>query len=784
MALFPAQLTLGGSSLHSRIIACVVREGNVIGEVRKGLWATSHDEQVAVFAEGIVAAKGVGRTSLVFRCGSLRAELPIEVQNFNADASPSFRNDVQAVLAKANCNSGACHGALAGKAGFRLSLRGYDDEGDYTFITRQARGRRISLSEPHRSLLLTKPTGQVAHKGGVRLTVDSPEYEVVAAWLAAGAPGPSSQDARIQSIEVLPPMASVRPGIEMQLMVLGRFSDGSVKDLTSVSKFSSLQSSVASVDENGYVKVTGSGAGIITAWCLSQNGLSRIHSPFEGNVEASLVDLRQSENFIDELVAKQLSLLGVPASPRADDSVFVRRAFLDAVGALPTDEEAKAFLADVDPDKRAKLVDKLLGSPQFIDYWSYKFSDLLLVNSGNLGGSQAMWSYYQWIRDRVAANTPWDQFARELITATGSTTENGAANFFVLHEDPQTLAENTSMAFLGMSINCAKCHNHPLEKWTNDQYYAMANMFSRVRRKFDDRTGGTLIFSDVVGELIQPRTGKPQPPSPLDATPIDTESTEDRRVALAEWLTAPNNPYFSRAISNRVWANFMGRGLVEPVDDLRSTNPASNPQLFEALATYLRENKYDLRKLMRQIMLSETYQRSSSPVPGNVQDLSHYSHFYPRRMMAEVMLDAFSQVTGVPSQFADYPPTWRALQLPDSAVNSPFLSSFGRPKRELTCSCEREALPSMTQALHLANGDSLNRKLFAENQITQQFSEGADDVAILENLYWSALSRPASEREREKVLEELQKIAPAERRSAWEDVYWSLLTSDEFLFNH
>jgi len=349
-------------------------------------------------------------------------------------------------------------------------------------------------------------------------------------------------------------------------------------------------------------------------------------------------------------VLTQLQRLNIPPSPRASDSEFLRRSFIDTIGTLPTADEARQFLADQTPDKRDRLIDQLLARPEFVDYWTYKWSDLFLVNSERLN-APAMWSYYRWIRTQVANNRPWDQIARDMITATGSTLENGAANFFILHGDATVLAETTSQAFLGMSINCAKCHNHPLEKWTNDQYYGMANLFSRVRVKAAAGDGNSTVFVADQGELLLPRTGKPELPRPLDSEALPFDSPMDRREFLADWLTSPENPYFARAITNRVWANFLGVGLVEAVDDLRLTNPASNEALLNAAAEYLIKNKYDLKVLMRAILQSETYQRSSQTLPGNLVDRRYYSRYYPRRMMAEVMLDGISQISGTPTDF-------------------------------------------------------------------------------------------------------------------------------------
>ncbi|HEY2148621.1 MAG TPA: DUF1553 domain-containing protein, partial [Pirellulales bacterium] len=648
----------------------------------------------------------------------------------------------------------------------------------------QARGRRIVPSDPGRSLVLLKPSGALPHKGGVRFEVDSRDYNVIAAWIAACAPPPKGSDPRLDHLEVLPAGVVLKPGDSQRLLVRAYYTDGHSDDVTRWVKFTSSDESVAQVDQSGRVKIMGAGEGVISGWFASRIVVASITVPFAQSVASEAFDKALRRNFIDDLALAKLKRLNLPPSPRASDSEFLRRAFIDTIGMLPTADETRAFLADTSPDKRDRLIDGLLARPEFVDYWTYKWSDLLLVNSEKLA-PPAMWAYYRWIRSQVAQNTPWDQFARQIVTASGSPLENGAANFFALHKDPMEMAETTSQAFLGMSVACAHCHNHPLEKWTNDQYYGFANLFARLKIKNADGEGNQTIFPTTEGELIQPRTGRPQPPRPLDGEAIAFESSADRRVALAEWLTAPENPYFSRAITNRVWANFMGVGLVEAVDDVRLTNPPSNAELLSELAKYLVENHYDLKSLMRLILQSETYQRSSQTLPENAADRRFYSRYFPRRMRAEVLLDALSQVTGTPSEFKGYAPGWRALQVPDSNVDSYFLKSFGRPSRLLTCECERTNEPSMVQVLHISNGDTINQKLAAKNsRVEQLLAAKTTDDKIIEEAYLRALSRMPTDGEKQQLVDVLAQTPAAEKRQAVEDIYWSLLSGKEFLFNH
>ncbi|MBI2823532.1 MAG: DUF1553 domain-containing protein [Planctomycetia bacterium] len=784
LVILPSEFTLAGPEARQLLVVEESRGGQLAGQVAEGVELSSSDPKIVAIEDGVAVPVADGQATLTAKAGDRAATARVTVADMAKPFGWSFRNHVESVFSKSGCNSGACHGAAAGKNGFKLSLRAYDPDGDFLVLTRQARGRRIVPSDPGRSLMLTKPTAAVPHKGGLRFRTDSLEYRVLSEWIAAGAPGPKADDPRIDRLEMLPGGVVLRPGMKQQFLVRAHFDDGHWEDVTRWAKYTSANESVAHIDDAGLVSVMGYGEGVLTAWYASRVVVASVSAPFEKPVPAEVFAAAPRRNFIDELVLAKLSSLNIPPSPPAGDAEFLRRAHLDTIGLLPTADEARAFLADASADKRDKLVEALLARPEFVDYWAYKWSDLLLVNGERLAGP-AMWSYYSWIRNQVEAGAPWDAIARGIVTARGSTLENGATNFYVLHKDPLDLAETTSVAFLGMSINCARCHNHPLEKWTNSQYYAFANLFARVRTKTMPGEGATSVFSDTTGELVQPLTGKPRPPTPLDGEPIAADATEDRRLALAAWLTLPENPYFSRAITNRVWANFFGVGLVEKVDDMRLTNPASNEQLLAAAAKYVVEQHYDLKALMRAILQSETYRRASRALPENASDERFYSHYYPKRLMAEVLLDSLSQVTGAPTEFANYPAGWRALQLPDSNVASYFLKAFGRPERVITCDCERNAEPSVIQVLHIANGNSLNDKLQAKNnRIEQLLASSTSDDKLIEGVYLAALSRYPTDEEKAKILPELAAAGADEKRQAVEDMYWSVLSSTEFLFNH
>ena len=718
-----------------------------------------------------------------------------------SDRPLSFRHDVLPVLSKAGCNSGGCHGALAGKGGFRLSLNAYDPATDHYNITRENRGRRIEFADPARSLFVIKPTAAVRHKGGKPLHEDSDAYKLLIEWIQQGAPGPSTDDTELNRIELSPALSQLNKGDTQPLTVHAFFSDGTKRDVTRWARFTSTDATVAEVDEaTGLAKVIGYGEGAISVWYSGQIALARITSPWPSVIPDEVFARTPKRNVIDKRVIEQLRRLNLKPSKPSSDSEFIRRVYLDVVGMLPTPQETKAFLADTSETKRDDLIEKLLAQPGFVDYWAYRLSDLFLISSKKLR-PQALKTYYDWLRGEIEKITPWDQLVRQVVAAKGDTLKNGAANFYSIHQDPETMAENVSQAFMSLSINCAKCHNHPLEKWTNDQYYSFANLFARVRAKGwggDARSGDgarTLFIADR-GDLIQPRTGKPQPAAPLDGQAIASDSTEDRREALADWLTSPENPYFTRSIANRVWANFFGRGIVEPVDDLRISNPASNEPLLQAISEHLAKNDYDLKSLMRLILRSETYRRSSTPLPENEGDQKYYSRYYPRRLMAEVLQDAITSVTRVSPKYnritlsdgstegtSLYREGTRALQLSDSAVTSYFLKTFGRNEREITCECERSNKPSMVQVLHLSNGDTLNNNLRSkQSRVNTMITQSNGD--IIDEAYLLCLSRRPSDSER-KRLQNIFGVAPeTERRGVVEDLLWALMTSREFLFQH
>jgi hypothetical protein len=804
LAVWPSALELQRTGERHQLLAAW-QEAGFPKALATGLLFVSDTPGVAeVSPNGTVTARKNGTATISVRSGEQTVSVAVSVKAAPGQDQWSFNRHVLPILSKANCNGGGCHGALAGKGGFRLSLAAYDPGADHLSITRDALGRRVESSDPLHSLLLTKPTAAAPHKGGRRLDTRSDDYRILAEWIAAGAEGPRADEAALDHLEMLPARWSVaKKGEPLRFLVRAHYADGRVEDVTRWAKLTSTDETMLRVtDANGGVEVTGSGEGAVTAWFSSRIVLSRVLSPFPNATASARPEAWTARNLVDEAVNTQLRQLNLVPSPAADDATFLRRASLDIAGVLPSPESARTFLADASADKRDALIEKLLAGPEFTDNWTYRWADIFLISGSQLR-PDAVKAYYEWLRQRVEKNTPWDKLVGELVTAKGESLQQGATNFFAVHQEPETMAENVSQAFMGLSINCAKCHNHPLEKWTNDQYYAFANLFARVRAKGwggDARSGDgkRTLYTVASGELLQPKSGRHQPAAPLDAPALPDSEGVDRREALAAWLTSPKNPYFTRAIVNRVWAGFFGLGIVNSVDDLRASNPATNEALMEALCGFLIEQRYDLKALMRLILQSATYQRSSETVPGNEADSRYFARYYPRRLTAEVLSDAISAATGAPDEYTElvmedgstqkteaYPKGKRALQLADSSVKSYFLKTFGRNQRAITCECERSNQPSIVQALHLSNGNTLNGKLGAKEGVLERLLAGNPTHAgMVEAAYLQCLGRPPQPAEKDAYVRMLDVAPVKERRAAAEDLFWALLTSREFLFQH
>ena len=716
-------------------------------------------------------------------------------------APPSFLNDVLPLLTRIGCNQGACHGKAAGQNGFRLSLRGYAPEWDYEWLTREYEGRRINRAYPDASLILLKPGGKAPHQGGKLFDQNSRAYKLLRAWIAAGAPGPTKSDPSLRRITLLPGDRILKPGSEVQLQLQAEFSDGQTKDVTWLAQFVSYDPGVAEVTPDGRAKVVRPGATAIRAMFLGEVAVVVLTAPYEQPVAADLFKARN--NFIDDHVFQKLAALRIEPSGPCSDEVFLRRVYIDAMGILPTPTEVRSFLADGDPAKRAKVIDKILERPEFVDYWTLLLDDLVQnrkESDHDVRGVKGVQGLHQWLRDQVARNRPWDEVARALLTATGTTKDCPPVGYYIVEvgenreADRSTIVAAAAQTFLGVRIGCAKCHNHPLEKYTQDDYYHFAGFFSRIKfdRKEPKKGATKLIVSapdanqskNPVG-VVQPRTGKFLAPQTLDRTTPKIKPGDDPRQALAAWITDPRNEYFAGAMVNRLWAHFFGVGLVEPIDDLRASNPPTNPELWHALTKEFAQHKFDRKHMIRLILNSRAYQLSSATKPANERDRRFYSHYQARRLPAEVMLDAISQATGVPDKFDGYPVGTHATQVPDPAVKSYFLGLFGRSERLTACACERNSEVTLPQLLHMNGGATIGHKLHApEGRLNTWLKSNMTDAEMIDTIFITCLARHPREEERALIEASLKSAGAAGRADAFRDVFWAILNTKELAFNH
>lgn len=711
----------------------------------------------------------------------------------------SFLNDVIPVLTKTGCNQGACHGKGAGQNGFRLSLRGYAPDQDWRSIAREFDGRRIDPAHPEESLLLRKPVGLAPHEGGRMFDTSSREYGVLMAWIKAGAPRPRPDDARLKRLDILPAAQNLKPGEEVQLQAFGEFSDGSRRDVTWLTRFESNDPGMLRVDYRGKVTALRNGESAIRASFQTEVAVGIFTMPFERSVAPEKYKPRN--NFIDNAVFAKLAALNIEPAELCTDEEFIRRVFLDTIGTLPTSQEVRTFLADRAADKRAKLIDALLQRPEYVDYWTLFLGDLLQnrkERDHDVRGLKGVRAFQEWLRREVEANRPWNELAREVLTARGSSSAQPAIGYYIVtigenrEAEKSEVVASVAQAFLGTRIGCAQCHNHPLEKYTQDDYYHFAGFFSRVKfeRKEAKQAPTELRVAaqdpnqekQPVG-VRQPRTGEFLKPQPLDRSAVELAAGDDPRVKLAHWMTDPKNEAFSGAMVNRIWQHFMGVGLVEPVDDLRATNPPTNQELWMSLKREFTTHSYDMKHLMRVILNSRTYQLSSGTTPGNESDTRFYSHYYARRLPAEVLLDAISQCTGIPDRFNGYPYGTRALQLPDPGMQSYFLTLFGRSDRVTACACERNGEVTMPQLLHLQNGeDLLNKIRTGAGTLYSKWLKNPNDDEVIEEMVLTTLSRRPTEAEKQAVRMQLGGEDP--RDVVYRDFFWALLNSKTFAFNH
>lgn len=697
-----------------------------------------------------------------------------------------FEREIVPLLTRYGCNAGGCHGKASGQNGFKLSLFGFDRKFDYQAIVEEARGRRVFPANPDRSLILLKATGRAPHGGGKRFDLGSEPYQTFRAWIEQGLPPEAPDAPQVVRIRLEPSERLMRAGEQQQLKLTVEYSDGSTRDVTSQGQFDTNEPNVAGVSENGLVKINeGTGEAAIMARYMGQVAVFRALVP-HGQPLASIPDF-PIDNEIDRLVAEKWKKLGLLPSPLADDATFLRRVTIDICGRIPTADEARTFFADASPDKRIKLVDRLLASPDYPAYFAMRWGTILR-NSNLAGSTQAAYAFHNWLKDLVARNRPYDELVRGVVAASGEWQDSPAINWYWQSRDDQLhqVTADTAQVFLGIRLQCARCHHHPYEKWGQDDYFGLAGFFTRLGRKSFGEPPPYFSSSRVTTGERHPLTGQTPEPKFLDGELAKFTPEQDPRHGLVDWMVRPDNPFFSRVLVNRLWGHFLGRGLVDQVDDMRETNPPSNPELLDHLAKDFVASKFDMRHVIRRIATSRVYQLDSQPTDANKLDRQNYARFYARRMPAEVFHDSLDLAAGSRTKFSGLASTSRAIDLPHEGFGSYFLDTFDRPRRVTACECERSSSATLAQVLLLSNSDEVENKLAdGIGRVAQLVKAGKTDREIIDDLFLGSVSRLPSPEESSKLASYVaSQSTPPERQQALEDILWTLVNSKEFMFNH
>lgn len=794
----PSVSLLGKRSSQSLLVCAVAADGRTQDLTPSASFKSLNEKIARVDAFGRVYAVGTGATKIEVKAGGKTSTVAVAVNLPDQDPI-SFRHEVMPILSKAGCNSGACHGYSLGKNGFKLSLRGGDEDADYLAITQEYLGRRINIQQPDLSLLLRKPLGDLPHRGGVKLEQGEAMHLALRDWIAAGAPSDRAQKLALTGVQVYPQKAILRPGERQQFQLMATYSDGSMRDVTRLAVFSSNSEKVAIVDDFALATAKGQGETAIIA------RYERLFSVAEvlalGETKAASSKEPAPTNLVDRHVKAKLDDLKIEPSALCDDAEYLRRVYIDLICLQPRPDELRAFLADRAPDKREKVVEALLKRPEFVDHWALKWGDLLQNSRARLS-EPAMKAFHGWIRKAVADNLPLDAMVRELLTSEGDYRTSPASAYFLISENTEVTVERATQTFCGVRMLCAKCHNHPFENWNQADYFGLLSFFNQVAvKQITTETKDKKAVKERAIEVklktpfaLNPRVNAKQAPRFLGGDEPKLEGELDRRKAYADWLTSRENPHFARSMVNRFWSYFFARGIIDPVDDLRSTNPPSNGPLLEALTKDFVDHKFDLRHLMRTIVTSRTYQRSSTPTASNAHDEVNFSRCVPRRLRAEALLDCLVQATGVSEKFAGYPDGTRAAQLSDpfkadgkaaGATNATFLALFGQPQRLEACECERSDESNMLQALECINGKAiLDRVAAPKGRLAAELlPKKKTDRELVDELYLWSLCRLPTEREAELSLAHMQRYE-GRRAEAAQDLFWALLNSKDFQFNH
>ena len=783
LAVHPAQINLSTKEDFNSFVIVAKYDDDITRDVTRESTLSLSNNNVVRIENNLIYPLKDGNSTLTVSFQNRKIELPIMVQDAVVERPVSFNLDVMPVFLKAGCNTGSCHGSARGQDRFMLSLFGYDAKGDHFRITREQGTRRINLAIPEESMLVEKAIAAVPHTGGKLFEKNSDHWNTLVGWLKRGAPEDPKDIAKPTNLELLPRSLLLEGrGARQQMTVVAHYSDGSTRDVTSLSVFQSNNDVSVNVNEAGLIIADKRGEAFITArFGVFTKGTQVIVIPEDLKYSKPILP---SNNYIDQLVYDKLHKLRIYPSEICSDEVFLRRVYLDVVGAVPDVETISTFIADQSPDKRGRAVDELLSRKEFTEMWVMKFAELLQIRTDDNNGVsyKSTLLYFNWIKDRIANNVPMDQIVRDLLTAKGGTFVSPATNYYQIERDNLKITENVAQVFMGMRIQCAQCHDHPFDQWTQDDYYSFASFFSQVGRKRAADPRESVIYNRNTGEINHPVHKKPLPPKFLGGETPEIKKGTDRRQVLADWLASPDNPFFARNLANIVWSHFFGQGIIEPVDDVRISNPPSNPELLDQLARRFTEYKYDFRKLVRDVCTSRIYQLSTRTNPSNEDDLRNFARAQLRRMRAEVLLDVVSQVTKTKNKFQGLPLGARALQIADGRFTNYFLTTFGRATRETVCSCEVVMEPNLSQALHLLNGDVTNSRITQGRIVQAMLKEGKAPETVIENLYLRCYSRKPRADEKANLLASLDGEESLE--SALNDIFWALLNSKEFLFNH
>ena len=802
LEVYPAKIILKGSDAAAQLIVTASlidgRLQDLTGDVK---YTVVDGKTIRVTASGRIIPVTDGSTEIIASFGDKSVRVPVTAAQIHDNLPINFTNQIVPVFTKLSCNSGGCHGKASGQNGFKISLLGFEPDTDYSALVKEARGRRLQLASPEHSLLLEKAVGTIAHGGGKKMERDSDEYKLIRRWIAAGAPFGQPTDPTVVRISLYPEHRVMVRNNKQQFAVYAHYSDGAIEDITRRAQYDSNDQEIAVVDPQGLVRT------------LGLSGEAAIMARYQGNVVTfrATVPLGQktpdwqfpSLTVVDQFTAKKWKDLGLVPSELSEDSSFIRRIFLDLTGSLPTPSQVNGFMSDKDAKKRDKLIDQLLESTEYSYYFANKWADILRVKRGKDGNSglraQGTFAFHNWIREAIATDRHYDEFVRDILGATGDETKNPPTVWYKDLQNPEQFVDDTAQVFLGLRIACANCHHHPYEKWGQDDYWGMAAFFGRIGKKQIPTPGSTanqqgqnnlqMIYTKATGAVNNKRTGQVARTKPLDGEPRDFTADEDPRVKLADWMVDPKNPFFAKAVANRYWAHFFGRGIVDPLDDMRVTNPPSNPELLDALAKNLIENKYSLKSLIKTIVKSRTYQLSSVPNDFNKHDKQAYARYYPKRLGAEVLLDALCQVTDSPTQFGGLPADRyapkRAIQLPDESYSSYFLDVFGRPQRISACECERVSEANLAQALHLLNSDEVQTKLSRAGGRAEVLANPKDtraDAEKIEDMFLWVFARKPNADDMKAALDHIKKY-DANKKGAYENILWALINTKEFIFN-